>query len=72
MKINILFSLSALAVLTGCETLKTPQQRQQEAAREQLAVRHAEEQAHRVKGQVESVEMENARLMQELQQHREI
>ncbi len=70
MKCNVLFSLTALAALTGCETLQTPQQRQQEAARRQAAQRHAEEQVYRVKGQVESVEMENARLMQELQQLR--
>ena len=71
MKTTLIVSLSALSLLTGCETLQTPQQRQQEAARKQLAARHAEEQAHRVKGQVESVEMENARLMQEMQQLRQ-
>ena len=71
MKINLVLSLFSLALLTGCETLQTPQQRQQEAARKQMIARHAEEQAHRVKGQVESVEMENARLVQELQQLRQ-
>ncbi len=70
MKINLIVSLIALAALTGCETLQTPQQRQQEAARQKAAQRHSEEQVYRVKGQVESVEMENARLMQELQQLR--
>ena len=70
MKFKILISLFSIALLSGCETLQTPQQRQQTAAREQAAQRHAEEQVYRVKGQVESVEMENARLMQELQQLR--
>ena len=70
MNTKILLGLIPLIAFTGCETLQTPQQRQQEAARQQLAARHAEEQAHRVKGQVESVEMENARLMQEMQQLR--
>ncbi|MDF7801161.1 LysM peptidoglycan-binding domain-containing protein [Pontiellaceae bacterium B1224] len=67
MKYKILLSLSSIAILTGCETLQTPQQRQQEAARRQAAQRQQEEQVYRVKGQVESVEMENARLMQEIQ-----
>jgi LysM repeat protein len=71
MKAKLLFSLSAVAILSGCETLQTPQQRQQAAAREQAAARHAEERVHRVQGQVESVEMENARLVQEMQQLRE-
>jgi len=66
-----LILLPALAVLSGCETLQTPQQRQQEAARQQLAARHAEERVYRVQGQVESMEAENARLMQELQQLRQ-
>jgi len=70
MKINLILSLSALAILSGCETLQTPQQRQQAAARKQLVARQQEEQMHRVKGQVESVEMENSRLMQEIQQLR--
>ena len=64
--------LPALAVLTGCETIQSPQQRQQEAARQQLATRHAEERVHRVQGQVESIEMENARLMREVQQLQQI
>jgi LysM repeat protein len=66
----LLVILPAMA-LTGCETMQTPQQRQQAAAREKAAQRHAEEQAYRVKGQVESVEMENARLTQEIQQLRQ-
>ena len=58
-------------LLTGCETLQTPQQRQQAAARQQAAVRHADERLHHLQGQVESSEMENARLVQEMQQLRE-
>ncbi|VGO17416.1 putative endopeptidase p60 [Pontiella desulfatans] len=65
-----LFLLIPAVALTGCETLQSPQQRRQAQAREQAAQRHQEEQVYRVKGQVESVEMENARLMQELQQLR--
>ena len=71
MKYIILLSFTSIMLLTGCETLQTPQQRQQAAAREQAAARHAEERVHRVQGQVESVEMENARLIQEMQQLRE-
>ena len=71
MRFKIVFSLFAVVILSGCETLQTPQQRQQAAAREQAAARHAEERVHRVQGQVESVEMENARLIQEMQQLRE-
>jgi len=70
MKYRIIASLSLLALLSGCETLQTPQRRQNEAARQQAAARHTEERTRRVQGQVESVEMENARLMQELQQLR--
>jgi LysM repeat protein len=68
MRYKTLFILVPVLALCGCETLQTPQQRQAEAARRQAAQRHAEEQVYRVKGQVESVEMENARLLQELQQ----
>jgi LysM repeat protein len=57
-------------VLTGCETLQTPQQRQV-TARQQASVRYTEERVQRLQGQVESVEMENARLMQEMQQLRQ-
>ena len=67
---NTLFWIIPLIALTGCETLQTPQQRQQAAARQQAATRHAEERVYRVQGQVESVEMENARLVQEMQQLR--
>lgn len=67
MKKSLLLVVPALAVLSGCETLQTPQQRQQESARRQAAQRQQEEQVYRVRGQVESVEMENARLLQEIQ-----
>ena len=70
-KIHVWFSLSAAALLSGCETLQTPQQRQQEAARQQAVSLHSEERLRRLQGQLESVEMENARLTQEVQQLRE-
>ena len=70
MKPRLLLSLSALVVLTGCETIQTPQKRQQDAARQQAASRYTEERINRLQGQLESIEMENARLMQELQQLR--
>lgn len=70
MKTTLLLSLSSLALLTGCETIQTPQQRQQVAARQQAASRYTEERVSRLQGQVESVEMENARLLQEVQQLR--
>ncbi len=70
MKRGIILGLFSIVLLSGCETLQTPQQRQQAAAREQAAQRHNEEQVRQVKGRMESVEMENARLMQELQQLR--
>jgi LysM repeat protein len=61
--------LSAL-LLSGCETLQTPQQRRQADARQQASTRHTEERIRRLQGQIETVEMENARLMQEVQQLR--
>jgi LysM repeat protein len=70
MKQKIILSLFSITLLSGCETLQTPQQRQQTAARQQAAVRHTEERFLRLQGRVESIEMENARLMQELQQLR--
>lgn len=62
--------LMPLVALTGCETLQTPQQRQQ-TVRQQAATRYTEDRVHRMQGQLESIEMENARLMQELQQLRQ-
>ncbi|QBG49101.1 LysM peptidoglycan-binding domain-containing protein [Verrucomicrobia bacterium S94] len=67
MKKSFLFVVPALAVLTGCETLQTPQQRRAVQAREQAAARQTEERMYRMQGTVEAVEMENARLMKELQ-----
>ena len=67
MKKVLLLIVPTLVLLSGCETLQTPQQRQQDAARRQAAQRQQEERVHRVSGQVESVEMENARLLQEIQ-----
>ncbi len=73
MKMKLFISLSALTILTGCETLQTPQQRQETAARQRAATRMADEKVHRLQGRVESIEMENARLLQELQQlHNEV
>ena len=70
MKLKLLLILPLAGLLSGCETLQTPQQRQQAAAREQAATRMTDEKLHRLKGQIESVEMENARLAQEMQQLR--
>lgn len=67
MKKLFLIVVPAMAFLTGCETLQTPQQRRAAQAREQAAARQAEERTYRIQGAVETVEMENARLMQELQ-----
>ncbi|MEN7973213.1 MAG: LysM peptidoglycan-binding domain-containing protein [Verrucomicrobiota bacterium] len=69
MKTKLLLGLSII-VLSGCETLQTPQQRREATARQQAAARHAEERAYRMQGGLESVEMENARLVQEVQQLR--
>lgn len=60
-----------LAVLCGCETLQTPQQRQQEAARQQAASRYNEERVRNLQGQMESVSTDNGRLMQQIQQLQE-
>jgi len=73
MKIKLLSSLSVLALLSGCQTLQglqTPQQRQQTNARQQASARMMDEKVHKMQGRMESVEMENARMMQELQQLR--
>ena len=63
MKTKLLLSLSVLSVLAGCETIQTPQQRQQDAARQQAASRYAEERVKRLQGQVESIEMENGHIL---------
>ena len=69
---NLWLIMPALVLLAGCETMQTPQQRQQEAARQQLVVRQAEEQTRRTQGKVESMEMENARLQQQVQQLQQV
>lgn len=71
MKYSILFGFCSMLLLSGCETIQSPRQRQQEAARQQAASRVAEERMYKVQGQVESMEMEYGRLMQEIQQLRE-
>ena len=70
MKLNLLFIVPIVALLSGCETLQTPQQRQQAAAREQAAARHAEERNLRMQGKIESTETANAQLTQQVQQLR--
>ncbi|MDH3982109.1 MAG: LysM peptidoglycan-binding domain-containing protein [Kiritimatiellaceae bacterium] len=70
MKYKLTLSLFSILLLSGCETIQTPQQRRAQAARQQAKQRQAEERTYRMQGQVETVEQENARLMQELQQLR--
>jgi len=70
MKLKLLCILPIAALLSGCETLQTPQQRRETTARQQSAIRMADEKLRRLQGQVESIEMENARLVQEMQQLR--
>ncbi|MBT8041901.1 MAG: LysM peptidoglycan-binding domain-containing protein [Pontiella sp.] len=67
---TVLYLMPVLA-LTGCETLQSPAQRQQTAARQQAALRYSEERTQRVQGQLESIEMENIKLTQEVQQLRQ-
>ncbi|WP_372794416.1 LysM peptidoglycan-binding domain-containing protein [Pontiella sp.] len=67
MKPTSLIIPSLILLLTGCETMQTPQQRREAQARQQAAARQAEERTYRMQGVVESVEMENARLLQEVQ-----
>ncbi|MBN2163712.1 MAG: LysM peptidoglycan-binding domain-containing protein [Pontiellaceae bacterium] len=64
--------MTAVVLLSGCETLQTPQQRQQQAqAYRQLEARATEERFYKLQGQLNSIEMENGRLAQEVQQLRE-
>lgn len=73
MKHGFLLGMSSIVLLLcGCETLQTPQQRQQAAARQQAATRYTEERVQRLQSQVEAVEAENGRLMQEVRQLREV
>ncbi len=71
MLIKTILCLVPVLALTGCETLQSPAQRQQTAARQQAALRYSEERTQRVQGQVESIEMENIKLTQEVQQLRQ-
>jgi chromosome segregation ATPase len=71
MKYGIVLGVFSVVLLSGCETIQSPQQRQQAAARQQAASRYTEERVLRLQGQVETVEAEYGRLMQELQQLRE-
>ena len=68
MKKSVLLIAPALVVLTGCETLQTPQQRRESEARANAARRQQEEQVHRVRGQMETVEQETAMLRREIAQ----
>lgn len=63
--------LLSLTALTGCETLQTPAQRQQAQVREKNSRLYTEEQIRRLRGQIEAMEMENARQTDELQRLRQ-
>jgi len=63
----LLFPL--IGIFSGCQTFQTTQQRQA-YARRQAANQQNEEQIRRLRGRVESIEMENARLLREVQQLR--
>jgi LysM repeat protein len=67
MNARVLITLPALVLLSGCETMQT---RQQTNARQQAATRVAEERLYKMQGQMESLEMEYTRLMQEMEQLR--
>lgn len=60
-------SVAALFLLGGCETIQTPQQRRSDAVRQQALLRSADEKIHRLRGRVEALEAENARLVDETQ-----
>ena len=68
MKYKFLFLVPLVGLISGCETLQTPQQRQSVAARQRAAAQMNEERFRRLQGRVESVEMENDRLVMELDQ----
>lgn len=70
MKHKSLTCLSLLLLVSGCETLQTPQQRRQAELRQQASTRMTEEQVLRMQSRVESMDQEYARLMQEIQQLR--
>ena len=63
-------ALPLMILLSGCETLQSPQQRREATAREQAAALHAEERSRRMQGKIESTEMASAQLSQQLQQLR--
>jgi len=65
MKIGWL-SVPFFALVVGCETLQTPQQRHSADLRARTAMLHAEEQARRLQGRLEAVEEENARLSRDV------
>lgn len=64
-----IFLLPLVGILSGCQTFQTSRQRQTNA-RKQAAYQQSEEQLRRLKGRVESIEMENARMLREIQQLR--
>ncbi len=70
MRYKTITSLSLLLLLSGCETLQTPQQRREASARQDMAARHTEERSLRMQGKLESTEMANAQLTQQMQQLR--
>lgn len=70
MKQPLSLTLLSIALLTGCETIQTPHQRQKMTAREQAEKRMTDEKLRRLQGSVETATMENARLSQEVQQLR--
>ncbi len=69
MHLKNLAILALPALLAGCETLQMPQQRQS-ASQQQLATRYMEERIVKLQAQLQEVQSDNARLMQELQQAR--
>ncbi len=71
MRCGMVIGFSSMILLSGCETLQTPQQRQQEAARQQAANRYNEERVRNLQGQMESVSTDYGRLMQQIQQLQE-
>ena len=71
MKMKWIFSLFAIAVLSGCETLQSPQQRRATQTRNDAAVRYTEERIIRLQDRMDSLSQENARLNKEVQQLRE-
>ena len=70
MKYGVLPGIVLVALLSGCETLQTPQQRQQ-SARQEASTRYTEERVRVLQAKVEAIEAENGRLMQEIQMLRD-